>query len=81
MLILPHREIEGATLDALLEEIVTRDGTDYGEHELSLESRLSRLRGQLDSGLASLCYDSATETCNVLPTEEAKRLVSHVVEE
>ena len=74
MLILNFKEIAPDTLEKLLEEIVTRDGTDYGDIEVSVEAKIKQLMQQLRSGKASLCYDNETETCNVLSTEEALKL-------
>jgi len=76
MLIIPFNEIALETLSTLLEELVTRDGTDYGEIEASVEHKVESVIQQLRSGDACLCYDDASETCNVLPVEEAKRLMA-----
>ena len=59
------------TLSKLLEEIVSRDGTDYGDMEVSVEQKVEQVMQQLHSGKASLCYDQETESCNLLPTDEA----------
>ncbi len=75
MQIIPFSEIAPDTLSALLEELVTRDGTDYGEIEVSVEQKVERVLQQLRSGEACLCYDDATESCNVLAVDEAKRLM------
>ena len=63
------------TLSALLAELVTRDGTDYGETEASVEQKVEQVLQQLRSGEACLCYDDATESCNVLSAAEAKSLM------
>lgn len=55
-----------AALRAVVEEFVTRDGTDYS----SIEQRIETVLRQLDSGVVELHFDDKTETCNVLPVEE-----------
>ena len=37
----PHRELAPQTLRAMIEEFVTRDGTDYGALERSLEGKVA----------------------------------------
>jgi uncharacterized protein YheU (UPF0270 family) len=41
---------------ALLEEFVTRDGTDYGEREISLATKVAQVQRQLDQGLLVIVY-------------------------
>lgn len=74
MVIIPFNELAPDTLHALLEELVTRDGTDYGELELSVPQKVAQVLGSLRSGEACLCYDEVSESCNLLPAVEAKRL-------
>ena len=75
MLIIPINDMAAETLSTLLEELVTRDGTDYGEIEASVEQKVEQVLQQLRSGEACLCYDDETESCNVLSADEAKRLM------
>ena len=63
-------------LSALIEEFVTRDGTDYGRVETPLETRKQAVMKLLKGGEAQVVFDVDTETCNVvltrdLPPEEA----------
>lgn len=63
---IPHEALNKDTLRSLLEEIVSRDGTDYGVTELSLEQKLSRALSLLDSGEAYIDFDPGTETCALM---------------
>lgn len=51
-------------------EFVTRDGTDYGEIEVSLETKISLVLGQLKSGKAVIIFDQKTETCTILKNDD-----------
>ena len=42
-------------------ESIIRDGTDYGEVEVSLETKISQVLGQSKSGKAVIVYDQGTE--------------------
>ena len=76
MIIIPFRELAPETLDALLQEIVTRDGTDYGDIEVAVAQKVGQVKQLLQSGVACLCYDEASESCNVLAATEVKRLMA-----
>lgn len=75
MLIIPFKEMAPDTLYALLEELVTRNGTDYGEIEASVANKVAQVLSRLRTGDACLCYDDTTGSCNVLSADEAKRLM------
>jgi len=45
---------------------VTRDGTDYGDRERSLDEKVDGLMRQLETGDAKIFYESETETINIV---------------
>jgi uncharacterized protein len=55
-----------AALWAVVEEFVTRDGTDHS----SIEQRIEATMRQLDAGLVELHFDVETATCNILPARD-----------
>ena len=69
-MIVPWQQIDADSLDNLLQEYVTRDGTDYGEREVSLDTKVMQVRERLKKGDAVVWFDEATETVNILPREE-----------
>ena len=64
---IPHTQLSSATLRAIVEEFVTRDGTD---HSL-VERRIEKVLLQLNAGRAELHFDGETQTCNILPVDES----------
>lgn len=66
-LIIPWKELSPEALTGIIEEFVTRDGTDYGEVEVCLEDKIARVRRQLESKKAVIAFDTASETCTILP--------------
>ena len=69
---IPQDAISADALDGLIEEFVTRDGTDYGFEERSLREKKSAVMTQISCGDAVIVFDPDTETCNiVLKTELA----------
>ncbi|MBD3609279.1 MAG: YheU family protein [Gammaproteobacteria bacterium] len=69
-MIIPYTELEPDTLQALLEEIVTRDGTDYGEHELTTQQKVNRAMALLKNEKLFIFYSELHDTCT-LQTKEA----------
>jgi uncharacterized protein YheU (UPF0270 family) len=69
----PYRQIEPSTLQRLIEDLVTRDGTDYGAVEKTLEQKAAALMRQLESGEARLAFDLATETIGLMTPEQLAR--------
>ena len=62
---IPHSKLSPATLRAVVQEFVTRDGTDHSPIERRIESVLR----QLETGRVELHFDDQTETCNIVPVE------------
>lgn len=66
-MIIPWQELEQETLNSLIESFVLREGTDYGEHERSLEQKVDDVRRQLKSGDIVLIWSELHETINIMP--------------
>lgn len=67
---IPYAQLSPQALNGVIEEFVTRDGTDYGEHEISLESKISRVLNQLKSGRAVIVFDPESDTCNIFNSND-----------
>jgi uncharacterized protein YheU (UPF0270 family) len=59
-------QLSPEALRGLIEVFVTRDGTDYGTVERSVEEKIAQVSAQLASGEARLVFDPATETTNIV---------------
>ena len=70
---IPPNELSDEALQGLLEEYVTRDGTDYGEAEVPLTTRVLQVRRLLARGEASIFYDPETRTCSIVLRQPAPR--------
>jgi uncharacterized protein YheU (UPF0270 family) len=76
----PHSDLAPETLRRVAEEFVTRDGTDYGDVELSLETKVGNLLRQLESGDAHIYFDSESQTLNIVASRELRRIAPEVTE-
>lgn len=66
-MMIPWQDLAPETLDSLIESFVLREGTDYGEHERSLEIKVADVKQQLKSGEAVLVWSELHETVNIMP--------------
>jgi len=53
-------------LRGLAAEFVTRDGTDYGVRERTLEEKVRDVLRQLERGEAKIMFDPASSSANIV---------------
>lgn len=58
-MLIPHTLLDPETLQRMLEDFVTRDGTDNG-YDASLEERVERLRRQMERGDVVIVFHPET---------------------
>ena len=63
-------DLSPAALDGLVQEFVSREGTDYGHVVRTLAEKVADVMRQLDSGEARIVFDLATETTHIVPSRE-----------
>ncbi len=66
---IPHDQLSPEALNALVEEYVTREGTDYGAEEIALKTKIAQVLAQIKAGSVIIRYDSKTQTCGLFPKE------------
>ncbi|NRB42475.1 MAG: YheU family protein [Pseudomonadales bacterium] len=76
MFIIPYQQLDPGTLQSVLQEYASRDGTDYGALEYSLDEKVAQLLARLKSQELVLCFDPDSESCNVMLSQDAKALMS-----
>ena len=67
---IPYDQLSPEALQGIVEEFVTRDGTDYGEVEAPLGTKVAQVLAQLKSGKAVIVFDQETESCTVLRSDD-----------
>jgi hypothetical protein len=63
----PQDALSPESLRALIEEFVTRDGTDYGAIERGLEAKVADVVRQLARGEVRIVFDPDSETTTIAP--------------
>ena len=69
MIEIPLSSLDDDVLQAVIEEFITREGTDYGQVELSLVQKVAQVRKQLQQGLAVVVFDEVTETTGIIAVQ------------
>jgi len=53
----PHGELSEDALRGVIESFVLREGTDYGERDVSHEAKIAQVMQQLEKGEARILFD------------------------
>lgn len=62
---IPYQELAVETLTAIIEEFISREGTDYGAHETSLEKKVQQVMSQLKRGEIVVTFDPESQSCDL----------------
>lgn len=62
----PHAELAPATLRAVIESFVLREGTDYGERDATFEEKVADVLRQLDRREAVIVYDPVSDSVDIV---------------
>ena len=68
--IIPVNKLSARALKGVIEEFITRRGTDYGAVEASLETKFKQVKNKLKDGSAVLVFDDETETTNIFLADD-----------
>lgn len=63
--IIPVNKLSPEAMQGVIEEYILREGTDYGETEVSAEVKFRQVKHKLEKGLAVLVFDDGAETTNI----------------
>ena len=62
---IPVNKLSPEALQGVINEFISREGTDYGEIEVSPETIFRHVKQKLETGSAVLIFDDETETTNI----------------
>ena len=74
MIDIPPDRLPRETLEAIIESYVLREGTDYGDREISLSRKIAQLIQRIERGEIMITFDSVTETCNLITRREWQQI-------
>jgi len=64
--LVPYTELSPHLLHAVIESFVLREGTDYGEKEISLADKVARVVAQLEKGAARIVFDPESDSVTIV---------------
>jgi hypothetical protein len=64
---IPWNELSEDALMGIIEEFVTREGTEYGDSEISLEMKCQQVKQQIHDDEAFITFDEELQTCSISP--------------
>jgi uncharacterized protein YheU (UPF0270 family) len=67
LLIVPPDRLSREALEGLIEEFVSREGTEYGHGDHSLESKRAEVLRQVERGEVVIVFDLESQSCNLVP--------------
>ena len=71
-MLIPWQALSEDALQGLVEEFVTRDGTDYGVTETSLATRVEQVKRALQRGELVVVYSEAHEQANIMSADQLR---------
>lgn len=71
-MLIPHELLATDTLTRLIEDFVTREGTDNGD-DTPLSTRVDRVRQALRQGTALIAFDADSQQCQLLLRDAVPR--------
>ncbi len=63
---IPFEQLSEEVLVSVIESFVLREGTDYGDREVSLTAKVAQIRRQLEKGDAQILYDSESQSVAIV---------------
>ena len=74
-MIIPYDKLSTEALEALIEEFVSRDGTDTGYEKKSLENDVAMVKRQLKRSDVVIVFDQSTNTSNIVLKDRLKEFL------
>jgi hypothetical protein len=72
----PASALSSEAVQGLVEEFITREGTDYGQREYSLEDKRAEVLRQLERGEIAIVFELASESTTLVTKQELAQLAS-----
>ncbi|MFT6434445.1 MAG: hypothetical protein ACJAVI_002494 [Candidatus Azotimanducaceae bacterium] len=69
-MIIPWDSLSEDALLGIIEEFITREGTEYGAVELSLSEKVSQIRRQLEHRQVNIVYDAELGSASLVASDE-----------
>lgn len=75
MLVIPYQELSADTLERLIEAFVLREGTEYGEQDISLSEKVTQVKTQIHADQLVILYSELHESVDIITKQQWRQLV------
>ncbi len=75
-MLIPARQLSAAALRGLIEEFITREGTDYGNIVYSLDDKVDHVERQLRAGDVVIVFNAEHNSCTLMPRKDAEQALA-----
>ena len=69
-MLIPAERLSSEILESLIEEFITREGTDYGLIEVDLFTKVAQIKAQISRGDVVIVFDSTSETTHLMTKQQ-----------
>ncbi len=67
---IPWQSLTEDALTGVVEDFVTREGTEYGLQEVDLDKKIQQVLAQLRAETAFIVFDSESNSCSIVTKDE-----------
>ncbi len=64
-IVIPWERLSPDALAGVIEEFVTREGTEHGRDDVPLETKVAQVKKQLAKGVVLVLFDAETQSVNL----------------
>lgn len=75
MLLIPYQQLSADTLQGLVEAFVLREGTEYGEQDISLNDKVAQVKNQLQADQLVILYSELHESVDIITKQQWRQLI------
>ncbi len=76
-MLIPWQQLNTETLQRLIESYVLREGTDYGDEEVSLADKANTVLQQIQQGQVLILYSELHESVDLLTRQQYQHLLQN----
>lgn len=71
-MIIPYTALSPEVLRGIIEEFVLREGTEYGERDVSLDTKVTQVMRQLERDEVFVLFEPESESCDLVTKGSAR---------
>ena len=74
LVVIPYEQLSASALEGILEEFISREGTNYGFYEYTVKEQLVKARLMLEEGKVSIVFDAVLERSHIIDERQLAEL-------